>query len=209
MKYIPPKYEARGFNCPHCGAYSVQKWYYPTYGTGGVHIEGLALSRCDFCDRYSVWVEKKIYYPITSSAPLASEDMPEEVEEIYNEARDIAHLSHRGAAALLRLSLQKLVIALGEKGKDLNKDIGNLVKRKELPKKVIKSLDSVRIYGNYAVHPGEIDLKDDLETTNKLFLLVNLICEYAITQPAKVDELFEKIPEEKKEAIKKRDGETR
>lgn len=213
-KYVPPTYQKKGFSCPHCGVYAEQEWIAPRYSLGNANIDGLNISICKYCDAtgqrkfaYSVWVNQKLVFPISSTAPLASEEMPEEVKEVYNEARNIADLSPSAAAALLRLALQKLVVKLGYKGKDLNKDIGKLIKDKKLPDNIGKSLDSVRIIGNYAVHPGEIELKDDTKTTSKLFGFLNLIVDYTITHPKEVNELFEKIPEEKREAIKKRNGE--
>jgi hypothetical protein len=56
------------------------------------------------------------------------------------------------------------VAFLGEKG-DSSPAIGNLVK-KGLPPMTQESLDCVRVIGNNAVHPGELDLKYDIETTN-------------------------------------------
>jgi hypothetical protein len=38
---------------------------------------------------------------------------------------------------------------------------------------VQQSLDIVRVIGNDAVHPGQIDLTDDIETATKLFVLIN------------------------------------
>jgi len=114
--------------------------------------------------------------------------------------------SPRGAAALLRLCIQKLCMELGEKGKDLNTDIKNLV-AKGLPEGVQKSLDIVRVIGNESVHPGQIDLRDDMETAKVLFKLVNLIAEKMITEPKEVEEIYNILPEEKRQQIKKRDGE--
>jgi hypothetical protein len=130
--------------------------------------------------------------------------MPEKVKEDYEEARSIFNQSPRGAAALLRLSIQELVKVLGEKGKDLNSDIGNLVK-KGLPERIKQALDIVRVVGNNAVHPGEININDNPDVALKLFKLVNLIIEYMITQPKEVSGLFEVLPPGAKEAIDKRD----
>ncbi len=131
--------------------------------------------------------------------------MPEDVKEDYEEARLVVEVSPRSAAALLRLALQKLMKHLGESGKNLNDDIANLVK-KGLPEKIQKALDAVRVIGNNAVHPGELDLRDDKETALALFDLLNMIVEVMITQPKKVNEIYDKLPKGAKEAIEKRDS---
>jgi hypothetical protein len=63
----------------------------------------------------------------------------------------------------------------------------------------------VRVIGNEAVHPGEMDLKDDRETAAKLFELVNYIAYDRVTLPRKVRELYYFISPEKVAAIEKRD----
>ena len=114
--------------------------------------------------------------------------------------------SPRGAAALLRLAIQKMCKELGEAGENLNNDIASLVK-KGLPPKVQQALDTVRVIGNNAVHPGQIDLRDDVEIANQLFGLLNLIAEVMITQPKHVESLYTSVvPESVRKAIKKRDG---
>ena len=143
-------------------------------------------------------------YPCLSTAPLPYDDMPSDVKEDFLEARDVVEISPRAAAALLRLALQKLMKHLGQEGKDINKDIRELVKR-GLPVKIQEALDSLRVYGNEAVHPGEIDLKDDKETALKLFKLLNIIVHDMIIQPKEIEELFNRIPPLKLEGIKNRD----
>ena len=57
------------------------------------------------------------------------------------------------------------------------------------------------------VHPGVLDMKDNREVALKLFELVNLIADVMISEPKRVDDLYENvIPEEKKKAIAGRDG---
>ncbi|MEM2995308.1 MAG: DUF4145 domain-containing protein [Candidatus Bathyarchaeia archaeon] len=96
------------------------------------------------------------------------------------------------------------MVALGETGKDLNEDIANLVK-KGLPTKIQQALDSVRVIGNNAVHPGELNLRDDINTAVALFDLTNMIVEYMITKPKEISELYNRIPKGAKKAIEKRD----
>ena len=144
-------------------------------------------------------------YPISGTAPLPNADLPPDIKADYDEARSVISLSPRGSAALLRLAIQKLCVHLGEKGKDLNQDIANLVK-KGLPQKIQQALDIVRVIGNNAVHPGQIDLRDDMQFAGKLFELVNLIAEVMLTKPKEIESLYAGLPQGQKEAILKRDS---
>jgi len=130
--------------------------------------------------------------------------MPESVKSIYLEAASIQAKSPRGAAALLRLGIQILCKELGENGKNINTDIGNLVK-KGLPQIVQQSLDILRVTGNDAVHPGQIDT-DSQDIVDNLFNLLNVVVEYMIALPKKVSGIYSLLPSDKTEAIKKRDS---
>ena len=123
----------------------------------------------------------------------------------YSEAGDIVNASLRGAAALLRLGIQKLCKHLGEPGKNINNDIAALVK-KGLDPRVRQMLDVVRVIGNNAVHPGEIDLRDDRVTAERLFVLVNMITDIMISQPKAIQEMYGKLGEGALAAIEKRDS---
>lgn len=208
--YKPPEFNSSAFNCPYCGAYAKQEWiplqsyFEDSFPDFDEPAGGMELALCAHCEQCSVWHEEKLVYPVSGTAPLPNPDLPAEIGDDYREARSIASQSPRGAAALLRLAIQKLCIHLGEDGQNLNTDIGNLVK-KGLDSRVQKSLDVVRVVGNEAVHPGQIDLRDDVETAQGLFGLVNLITEVMISQPKHVDESFDALPESKREQIRKRD----
>ncbi len=207
-KYEPPGFNKDAFHCPHCGVWAHQVWegaYKEAQTRGFEEVKNLSFSVCWRCDGYALWLDKKMIYPEASVAPLPSEDMPPSVKEDFVEARNVVNASPHSAAALLRLALQKLMVDLGEKGKHLDQDIGNLVE-KGLPEKIQKSLDSVRVIGNNAVHPGQIDLRDDIKTATSLFELLNIIVEGQISQPKRVNKIFDKLPEGAKKHIKKRDG---
>ena len=206
-KSIPPKEkeaalkrfekELSGLVCLHAQAKD-------TYVTG---TDNLHLSWCFNCREFSVWVYDKLVFPESRHGPPPNPDMPDNVKVDYEEASKILNLSSRGAAALLRLAIQKLCVHLGETGENINDDIGSLV-QKGLPESIQKALDSVRVIGNEAVHPGTIDLKDDSTTAAGLFRLVNIIVEQTISNQKHIDEFFEKLPEAKRKAIEKRDGKT-
>jgi len=162
--------------------------------------------RCSRCEAFSVWIDQQLVYPPSRTAPAPNRDLPEDIQRDYEEARDILMKSPRGAAALLRLSIQKLCRHLGEPGRNINDDIAALV-GKGLPAKVQQALDIVRVVGNNAVHPGQIDLRDNVDTANRLFGLVNLIADVMITQPKHVEELYQSVvPQSQREAIARRDG---
>ena len=144
-------------------------------------------------------------WPQRGEGPDPNADLPDEVRTDYDEASTILDLSPRGAAALLRLCIQKLCKHLGEKGENINDDIKALVK-KGVDVRVQRSLDVVRVIGNNAVHPGQIDLSDNRATAEMLFRLVNLIADKTITEPKHVEEVYGNLPEGARKAIEKRDG---
>lgn len=216
-KHIAPTLNQSSFHCPHCGVLAHQQWsdniysHYtgrlPNGGQGNTSYQLLntLTAKCEHCGQISFWVDKKMVFPLTGNVEMANPDLPEDVLTDYNEAKNIVNISPRGAAALLRLGLQKLCGHLGEKGKNINDDIANLVKR-GLPVQLQQALDSVRVIGNHAVHPGQIDLNDNPETAYALFSFVNIICDYFITQPKKIAEVFGNLPEKDKQNIAKRDS---
>lgn len=167
-------------------------------------VAGIYLCCCSSCNELSIWIFEDMIWPPESGVPRPNPDLPNDVRSDYEEASAILRASPRGAAALLRLSIQKLCKHLGESGDNLNKDISELVKKGLLPL-VKESLDSVRVIGNHAVHPSHIDLQDDPETARILFDLVNIIADSMISTPNKVKKVYESLPEGAKQAIKKRD----
>jgi hypothetical protein len=168
-------------------------------------VFNLHLTKCYNCKKIAVWVHDRLLFPYEKSGVAPNEDLPPDIIRDFEEAREISPASPRGAAALLRLCIQKLCAHLGEKGKNIDEDIGSLV-RKGLNPLVQKSLDVVRVIGNEAVHPGVIDLKDDRDTAMTLFQLLNAITDQMITHPKTVQSMYDKLPETKRKAIEKRNS---
>jgi Domain of unknown function (DUF4145) len=209
--HIPPALHAEAFSCARCKVFAKQDWFYlvgasqPTgFGTQYQNKE-FTLSRCNSCGEPTIWHGESMIYPLHSTAEQPSDDLPADVMADFEEARLVANFSPRGAAALLRLALQKLCVHLGESGTNINADIASLV-AKGLPVRVQQALDSVRVIGNESVHPGTLDLKDDQETVLKLFRLVNFVAHKLITEPKDIDELYGSLPPDKLAGIAKRDG---
>jgi hypothetical protein len=75
-----------------------------------------------------------------------------------------------------------------------------------LDSEIQQALDAERVVGNNAVHPGQIDLRDDRSTAEKLFVLVNMIADRLVSQPRHVQEMFDALPENAKAQIEKRDA---
>jgi len=165
----------------------------------------LTLSVCFSCNGFAIWLQDRLIYPASTSAIAAHEEMPDAIKEDFNEAASIVDKSPRGAAALLRLSIQKLMPILGEKGKDINDDIAALV-NKGLEVEIQQALDIVRVTGNHAVHPGRIDLRDDRATAITLFELVNLIVEKRIATPKRIAAMFKNLPQGALKQIETRDA---
>ena len=250
----PPDISKTAFECPHCGAYTSQRWYrvladplsdngtphvpdddyprrlredknmpaafkadflawyekmssarpyfeeLPKWTSVNLQIDNLFASECFVCKRLSVWVHDGVNFPPVRTGVPPHEDMPDDIRRDYDEARDIVSRSARGAAALLRLCVQKLCDELGEKGKKIDDAIGSLV-AKGLDQVIQQALDTVRVIGNESVHPGQIDIRDNPISATQLFGLVNMIVDRMISQPKKVKALYDALPEGKRKAI--------
>jgi hypothetical protein len=133
-------------------------------------------------------------YPDMHQGPPPHEEMPERVKEDYLEAMSIVSKFPRGAAALLRLALQKLMQELGETGKSLDQDVASLVE-KGLPEEVQQALDLLRVIGKESAVPGQLDPRDDQDTVMQLFELINFIVEDRITRKKKLEALHRMLAE--------------
>lgn len=168
-------------------------------------LRNCTVSQCFNCDRASVWIHNRLVYPVVGNVVSANQDMSEDVRRDYEEASSILNQSPRGAAALLRLAIQKLCKELGQPGENINSDIKALVAA-GLDPRVQQALDAVRVIGNSAVHPGIIDIRDDRATAEALFKLLNLIVDKTISEPKHVQEIYDSLPGNLLEAIAKRDA---
>ena len=206
----------QAFDCPHCNAYARQEFEVvltvlavnrnrPARIPLRFENEEVLLSICTHCERPAIWVLGTMVFPSKAEYPVAHEDMPDDVKEVYDEAGAIAALSPRSACALLRLALQMLLKRLGNSG-DINRAIDNL-EENGLNADTKRAMHILRVIGNHAVHAGEINFDSDTDT-DELFNLLNAIVLELITLPRKRQELFDSLPERDKKFIEKKEGKT-
>ncbi|MFM2112511.1 MAG: hypothetical protein RLZZ271_1171 [Pseudomonadota bacterium] len=168
--------------------------------------KGFSVATCSACHEPSLWINRELVYPRKPALPAPNSDLNDEIKSLYVEASSIFVDSPKGATALLRLSLQLLLKDLGKTGKNINNDIKELVEAGLSPK-IQQALDLLRVVGNNAVHPGQIDLNDDKEVAMKMFHVLNFVADELITKPKELDLLYAAVvPEETKGHIKQRDA---
>lgn len=212
-KYVEPSWEKESFTCPHCNTLSLMQFSRVNYYNMELFLADKANDCCDSwvgiatcynCKKKVIWVNNHYVYPDVAAVE-ANPDMPESVKQLYKEAGLIYNKSPRAACALLRLAVDKLCNELGETDRDINNNIGALVK-KGLPQSVQQALDVVRVVGNKAVHPGQIAFDvDDEATATMLMRLLNMIVDKMITEPNEIDSLYQGLPESVRKSIDKRD----
>lgn len=210
--YIAPRIDLNAYTCPHCNTLAqVEVSKYHMLGDVSVSPSGMPscesyviIHRCKCCGKKILWIDDEYIYP-DIIAEEANPDMPESVRRLYEEAGLIYNKSPRAACALLRLAVDQLCRELGEPNENINNNIGFLVK-KGLSPNIQKALDTVRVIGNKAVHPGQIAIDvDDVNTAKMLMRLLNMIVERMITEPKELEEVYGLLPKSTREAIERRD----
>ena len=201
--------------CPHCRTliqYDRKRFFVEGFSpsmrrTYFENTFGLGYVSCISCNEVFILRNKQIIYPknVQNNVDSPCQDLSEEVKNDYIEASDILNLSPRGSCAILRLCIEKICDTCKAKGNSLDKKIGWLVQNQGLRSDIQKALDTVRVIGNEAVHPGVLDLKDDLPTAQQLFVLVNFVADELLTKRKILKEMYKRIPKEKKKAIEERD----
>ncbi len=206
-----PGYKKTAFVCPFCGVYAHQSW--------DIHLQNsnrgsssnyskyeLLTSRCHKCHEDCVWYNKKMIYPVNTGLPRAHSDMPAEVRTLYEESAQIYNISRRASLALLRIAIEMLVNELsGNSGGRLFDKIGTLKSKNIINDMIQEAFDSFRVIGNQVVHPGQIELDDNIDHAI-LFSILNFMVDIGIAKPLQIRKLFEdSVPDPQKEAINKRD----
>lgn len=59
-------------------------------------------------------------------------------------------------------------------------------------------MDIIRFEGNESVHPGEININENRDDAQLLFTFINMIVEEYFSAPARIEEIYQRIPERKR-----------
>lgn len=205
-EYYPPGFKKDSFNCPVCGVFSHQTWYYHiSYGfinngySGGSGffstgiLNELSVSICSHCKITALWYKEKILLPRIMTVPDPSSDIPEKIKNIYIEAGMVLMDSPRASGALMRLALEQLLQNINKNELGLNDNVKELIKA-GISEQIIRALSILRVNGNDIMHTGEIKIFEKKENVLYLFELFNMIVEELITRPKKLNESYAKLP---------------
>jgi hypothetical protein len=165
-----------------------------------MELHNVNISHCFSCKKNALWHNRELVYPRMRVGAEPNPDLDQDIREDIDEARAILDISPRGAAALLRLAVQKLCMQLGEPGKKIDDDIQSLVD-KGMDPHLQQAFDTVRVIGNEAVHPGELDLRDDRETALILIDLINIAAHDMISKKKAIAAVYQKLPASKLKGI--------
>lgn len=165
-------------------------------------ISNIYVSKCSECSELALWMGDRMIHPIIGQI-TPHPDMPTRVANTFNEAAKVLEHSPRASAALSRLALQQLCQDLGCESNYLDDQIAELVSRGLSPD-IQQMLDGIRVIGNNAVHPLEIDISEDQDTPLFLLTCINRICQRLITEKQEAEKLYEMLPPGAKEKIEKR-----
>src|SRR6516164_8056255 len=113
-----------------------------------VKMANLHVSNCHSCNGFSLWVGGLLVFP------TRIDKTPEFVEEDLEEAAAILNKFPRGATALLRLCIQKLVPLLKANDNELNDHISSLV-RKVLEMEMQQAMEVLQVLQSAQLNPLE------------------------------------------------------
>lgn len=234
----PNLYES-AFNCPHCGAYAKQDWY---YGVGKrAYLSELESLMGDYSStnanlnqkpRLDFARDRKGHQ--ISNLNLATcahcEEMtiwegpnciyprPRPVEAPNSDMPLPVKAEYEEAASILHASPRGATALLRLALEKLCAELGHTGKinnsigalvKEGLDPRIQRALDALRVIGNEAVHPGKLDIDDDKETARKLFTLLNLIVERMISHDKHIDSLYGMLTPDQLEGIENRDKDSK
>jgi hypothetical protein len=117
-------------------------------------MANLHVSGCHGCNGFALWVGDRLVFPCNV------DKTPDLAEEDFAEAAAILKQSPRGATALMRVCIQKLVPLLKQDGRYLKDYISSLV-RKGLEVEIEQATEVLQVLRNEPGQPASLETQGD------------------------------------------------
>src|ERR1700730_15976123 len=140
-----------------------------------VKMANLHISNCHSCNGFSLWVGGLLVFP------TRIDKTPELVEQDLEEAAAILNKFPRGAAALMRVCIQRLVPLLEENGKELNQRVSSLV-RKGLEMEMQQAKEVLQVLRSDPVQLSKLESHADKETVLRFLDSLKEVLERRMSQ---------------------------
>jgi hypothetical protein len=138
-------------------------------------MANLHISNCHSCNGFSLWVRGVLVFP------TRIDKTPELVEEDLEEAAAILNKFPRGATALMRVCIQKLVPLLEDNGKELNQRVSSLV-RKGLEMEIQQAMDVLQVLRSDSTQLNPLGSEADRETALRFLDSLKEVLERRMSQ---------------------------
>lgn len=193
--------------CPRCDVFAQHSWhpveYDPTWKATGnsanlliqkpanprapIPVQGAFFQLCSHCRQLSLWSQEELIRPLPNPpGPPPLDEAPRAVRDLHLEARAICQASPRGAAALLRLALDKLLVELGYSSGGLADRLKEARDGGTLSPQIYDAALAVKLLGDNGVHPGEIDLHELPTSAASMMEFLNLVVEETIIRERRI-----------------------
>jgi hypothetical protein len=140
-----------------------------------VKMANLHISNCHNCNGFSLWVGGLLVFP------TKIDKTPELVEEDLEEAATILNKFPRGATALMRVCIQKLVPLLEDDGNELNQRVSSLV-RKGLEMEIQQAMDVLQVLRSDSTQLNPLESQADRETALRFLDSLKEVLERRMSQ---------------------------
>jgi hypothetical protein len=136
-----------------------------------VKLANLHVSHCHDCSGFALWVGSRLVFPINvdkMSVPL--------VEEDFEEAAAILNKSPRGAAALMRVCIQKLLPLLKDNGMDRS-HYDSALMRKGLEVEIQQAMEVLQVLQSDSAQLTTFESQEDKEMAFRIIDSLKAILE--------------------------------
>jgi hypothetical protein len=166
-------------------------------------VQNVSISYCFNCNEICLWVVDQLVWPRCATGSDPKLHALPDVRRENEEAGHTLDASPRGAAAFLRLAIERLCNELGNSEESPRPEVAPHF-QEDLDARVQKVLDAMRIIESNATPPDPIGVADTPATAETLSGLVNMICEKMIIEPRHLQALYTKMRDGAQSAFEQR-----